>query len=183
MNANQKRFLYTDVPRVNGVYSITNTVNNKMYIGFSKEIKRRINEHYLQLIKGCHFHYGKDLQKDWNQNSDCWVVKVLEVTDDKHKEEFWINYYKSNISGYNDSIGTKLSEHRIEECRQTNLGRVRSEETKQLIRDANLGKTQSSETIEKRRLKLIGKVRTEETKLKMRKPKSDITRQKNVCGK
>lgn len=149
MGANQKRigFLYETMPNyVPGVYCILNTYNHKRYIGFSKNVRRRVNEHYLELIKNAHLHYGKDIQLDWNTDNTCWEATLLETTSDKQREAYWTTFYNSNVDGYNDSIGTKLSVKRVDEIKACNTGRIRSEETKQKIRDANLGKHVSDET-------------------------------------
>ena len=37
-----------------GIYKIRNTINNKYYIGSSKNIKKRFNKHKYQLKKGTH---------------------------------------------------------------------------------------------------------------------------------
>lgn len=52
--------------KVSGIYTITNKVTGKLYIGESLDIYRRWHdEHIPQLRKNCH--YNKELQKDFNK--------------------------------------------------------------------------------------------------------------------
>lgn len=52
--------------RVSGIYTITNKVTGKLYLGESLDIYRRWHdEHIPQLRKNCH--YNKELQKDFNE--------------------------------------------------------------------------------------------------------------------
>ena len=52
--------------KISGIYTITNKVTGKLYIGESLDIYRRWNdEHIPQLRKNCH--YNKELQNDFNK--------------------------------------------------------------------------------------------------------------------
>lgn len=76
--------------KVSGIYTITNKVTGKLYIGESLDIYRRWHdEHIPQLRKNCH--YNKELQKDFN----------------KYGEENFSFDILERYSG-NDSISTKV---------------------------------------------------------------------------
>lgn len=49
-----------------GIYCIENTVNERKYIGLSRDIKRRWNEHTSKLNK--HTHPNQYLQSAWDNN-------------------------------------------------------------------------------------------------------------------
>lgn len=97
-----------------GIYKITCTVNNKVYVGSacgtSKSIKkrgfyRRWKEHARKLKQGTH--RNKYLQFSWNKyGEDAFVFEILEYCDRetaKNREVFYIDLYKSRIEdgGFN----------------------------------------------------------------------------------
>lgn len=53
------------VHRISGIYKITNLVNNKVYIGQSVNIRKRWNQHVLELNKNIHPNIY--LQSAWNK--------------------------------------------------------------------------------------------------------------------
>ena len=110
------------------VYKITNLKNEKIYIGQTKNFKRRMSQHFYEvssknsLLKEAIKEFGKENFK----------IEILEETYFKfqayYKEEFFINFYQSfnPEKGYNikfggnnykqpDSIKKKISESQIGE--------------------------------------------------------------------
>lgn len=61
------------------VYCITNTSNNKVYIGSTNHFKIRIKRHVRELTH--QYHSNKHLQNSWNKNSTCFVVEILQNID------------------------------------------------------------------------------------------------------
>lgn len=96
-----------------GVYKITCLENGKFYIGSSKNIKRRWNNHRWNLRNGKHHNYF--LQSDWNlYGEDVFVFEVLELcnVEDQFKlEQKYLDEYKP-YSKFN--VGYNLSEHTSE---------------------------------------------------------------------
>lgn len=88
------------------IYKITNTVNNKVYIGQSirpieQRFKRHIND-ALNHVKDTHFcraicKYGKD----------SFIVEEIDTAESQEelskKEQYWIQYYDSVNNGYNET--------------------------------------------------------------------------------
>ncbi len=64
--------------KVSGIYTITNTVTGKLYIGESLDIYRRWHdEHIPQLKKNCHC--NKELQNDFNKYGETsFSFEILE---------------------------------------------------------------------------------------------------------
>lgn len=63
-----------------GIYMILNIINNKMYIGSSKNVKRRLQEHKRELRKGIHI--NKHLQNAWNKyGEENFLFKEIESID------------------------------------------------------------------------------------------------------
>ena len=92
-----------------GIYCIENTVNNKKYIGMSRDIKRRWSEHKTALNKN--IHANKYLQSAWNKyGKPKFKFYIIELCDEENlseKECYYIKFYKSlsNDNGYNLTTG------------------------------------------------------------------------------
>ena len=89
-----------------GVYAIKNNVNNKMYIGSSKNIKRRYYTHVLRLQKNKHV--SNSFNNDWNTlGEDNFELLILEIVNDlsqlKEREQYYLDKFKTydNNIGYN----------------------------------------------------------------------------------
>ena len=93
------------LPKISGIYGIRNLVNNKIYIGSSKNIRNRISDHKYSLNKN--IHPNDYLQKSWNKykinNFIFFIIEPCDQVDLFDKEIYYINYYKSlNMNlGYN----------------------------------------------------------------------------------
>ncbi len=116
------------------IYSIRNTINNKIYIGSAIGHYRRKGQHYYMLRRNNHF--NKHLQSSWNKYGESnFEFKILEFITNINKletrEKHWINKYNSinNTLGYNSRIDCK-----------TNLGLKWSEISKKKFSDSKKGK-------------------------------------------
>lgn len=95
--------------KICGIYSITNLVNNMIYIGQSVDVQSRWNTHKNDLNKNKHD--NSYLQRSWNKyGKDNFEFNILEKCDrselDK-KEKYYIGFFNSNddILGYNLTSG------------------------------------------------------------------------------
>lgn len=99
MQLNQliKEKLYTS-----GIYSIKNTVNNKIYIGSSVNIYKRLLKHRSLLRHNRHF--NSILQNSYNKNLECnFIVEIIEIVPVgliQEREQYFIDTLKPfyNIS-------------------------------------------------------------------------------------
>lgn len=89
-----------------GVYKITCTKNNKIYIGSSKHIKKRWKEHIESLNNNRHNNFY--LQSDWNYYGEkSFKFEVLELCKEDKQFELEQKYldklkpYNKNGNGYN----------------------------------------------------------------------------------
>lgn len=93
-----------------GVYLINNTINNKKYVGSSVDIRIRWYGHRLDLLKNRHT--NPHLQHAWNKYGEkrfeFSIIEETSIEDLIKKEQYWIDHYRSNITGYNiaDTAGT-----------------------------------------------------------------------------
>lgn len=87
-----------------GVYKIINVVNGKVYIGSSKDIDRRWNEHIRSLE--VNMHPNQKLQNAWNKyGRQSFKFEIIEECDEKHqfeREQYYIDQYNPfQSAGYN----------------------------------------------------------------------------------
>lgn len=148
------------------IYSITNKINNKKYIGVTKDLDTRKRKHFWELKNNRHS--NEKLQRDYNVfGASAFEVEILEELkyatkkEGFKKEVFYIGKYNSCDDGYNMSYGadgSNLSQitddtrekHRQEMLGNTYwLGRKHTEETKKKIGDVHRGKTVKASTRKK----------------------------------
>jgi group I intron endonuclease len=90
---------------ISGIYGIRNVINNKIYIGSSKNIAYRWTDHKRCLNTNCH--PNRHLQYAWNKyganNFEHFVVEICSIDVLMIRENVWIQYYDSmnKNKGYN----------------------------------------------------------------------------------
>ena len=122
------------------IYKITNTINNKIYIGQTRQTPQiRFNRHLLEAKR----HTNRYLYDAMNKYGyDNFVLETIEEIEDKdlnEREIYWINYYHSDNKqyGYNMTSGGDGG--------YTLLNHPRYDEIIQLIRSKNTGKKRTKE--------------------------------------
>ena len=107
-----------------GIYCIENTINNKKYIGSSKNLYYRICRHTCDLRKNRH--KNPILQNSWNKygelNFKAYIIEYCEESLLEDREEYFINLYGdfncAKFIGrrivYSEKSRKKLSKSRIE---------------------------------------------------------------------
>lgn len=92
---------------IQGIYIIKNKLNDKVYIGQSKNIKRRWKEHRSTAFNPNSTAYNTHLHKSFRKNGlENFSFEVLEEVKDfdelNSKENYYINKYNSIDNGYNN---------------------------------------------------------------------------------
>lgn len=109
--------------KICGVYKITNIINNKFYIGSSKDIKNRWKQHRDALIES--IHGNTHLQNAWNKYKEHnFIFEIIEECSPEmqfEREQFYLNMLNPfDEKGYNivRQISKKyMSDHyMIKEC-------------------------------------------------------------------
>ena len=184
-----------------GIYAIINKVNNKLYIGSSFNIYKRIIKHLLDINKNRHInhHLINSFKTYGIENFEIKILYKCKVDYLLFFEDYFINKYQSNINknGYNQTltsyspfgykhteeakikmkelkIGIKLSKDHIDKIIKSRKGYKHSEETKNKISKKNSGSNNG----------MYGKKENEEHKEKRMKnfinaPKWNIGKNKN----
>lgn len=97
--------------QTSGIYKIENKVNGKVYIGQSKHIQKRWNEHKMHLRNNKH--YNQYLQHAWNKyGEENFEFSILEECDCDKIDDLEIHHIKEHNStekerGYNLQFGGK----------------------------------------------------------------------------
>jgi group I intron endonuclease len=122
---------------ITGIYTITNSLNNKRYVGFSNNIDKRLGRHIQDLNKNKH-HSGH-LQDSWNKyGKDNFLFETLIECEERFlpSEE---HYWATMLNVHNPEFGYNVrSTHPEGKNRQT-------ENTKNKIALSNTGKTRNLE--------------------------------------
>lgn len=125
-----------------GIYRIINTTSEKSYVGSSKNIGKRISEHYRSLLNNKH--PNKHLQNSWNKNSGKFIAELVEtchIDDLVAKEQYYISkegYYNLLKVAYSVQ-GRKQSKEEIEKRVNKLKGRQHSEQSKRNMSNGRKG--------------------------------------------
>lgn len=92
-----------------GIYKFENLVNNKCYIGQSRDIEKRYKKH-LQIMnnendKNYNNHLYRSLRKYGIGNFNFEVIEECSIEELNKREEYWILIYDSFFNGYNSTFG------------------------------------------------------------------------------
>ncbi len=95
-----------------GIYKITNLINGNSYIGQSKNINFRLKTHFKKAFIVDSDEYSKTLYKAIRKYGvDSFRTEVLEELPNatrqqlNMRESYWISYYNTFSSGYNETFG------------------------------------------------------------------------------
>ena len=94
------------------IYTITNLLNNKKYIGSSSNMEKRKNKH-LYLLKS-NKHHSLSLQHSWNKNKpENYIFEIIETLSENQNmyeiEQYYLDLYKT----YDKEYGYNMSKNAI----------------------------------------------------------------------
>ena len=153
-----RKELYQQYKNQSGIYKLT--INNKFYIGSSKNIGIRLSKHLLDLERN--LHHSIYLQRDWNKYQNI-NIEIIEICDNIiEREQYYIDTLQPHFNLCKNATncnGIKRSENhknKISEHHKNNkeywdniyANRIinHSDETKEKIRIASIGRQFSKET-------------------------------------
>lgn len=141
------------------IYKITNNINQKIYIGQTKNFERRKREHYNHGYNKVNKILYSAMKKYGNDNFTMEKIEEVEDEDANQREQYWIKYYNSTNQkkGYNINLAdvSSLENHKltqkeaislIEDLKNTHLtyeklAQKYNLKTAQSVRDINKGIT------------------------------------------
>lgn len=145
---------------ISGIYKITCTANNKIYIGSARDISNRIARHRTDLKNSKH--HNILLQRAYHKyGSEKFIFEVLEVLQNLEELINREQHYLDNLKAYDtrfgfnlakeagSCLGVRVSEETKQKISKALLGKKHSEETKCKISESHLGKTISEEHLDK----------------------------------
>lgn len=131
-----------------GIYCIENKVDNKKYVGSSKNITRRLKYHHKSLLKS-NKHWNGHLQSAWNkygsENFEFYVLEeVIEENNLTDREQHWMDLYNvcDREFGYNLAPKADRSGHSPETIEKMKISRKGKP-------SGMLGKKHSKEALQK----------------------------------
>lgn len=93
-----------DLPHKSGIYLFENIINKKIYIGQAKDLHERILTHFSTKPE---LYFHRALHKYGEEGFNIYILEYCNIEDLDNKEIYYIEKYKSNISGvgYNLTSG------------------------------------------------------------------------------
>ena len=125
------------------IYKIVNKINNKVYIGQTKNTaEERFKGHLARYRNGCGGKLYNAMRKYGIEN---FYIETIDSVDDKssdcekelnEKEIYWINYYNSTEDGYNVLIGGDVNRMYSPEAIKNHKNKMSLPETRKKISDS-----------------------------------------------
>lgn len=167
------KYKIKDIEGKAGVYKITCISNGRFYIGSSKNLWKRHNEHNYLLNNNKHC--NKELQADYNTYGiDNFKFEIIEFcTKENHfdREQVYLDMYKDKDKFYNKSTSAYNNNYVSEETKKKiskiHKGKKLSEEHKKHISEAFKGEKHPNYGKRGKLSPNYGKHHSEETKKKM----------------
>mgnify|MGYP001619635824 CR=1 FL=1 len=153
-----------------GIYKITNP-SNRIYIGQSKNINKRVNCYKNKRCNGQILLFNS-LNKYGFENHKLEVIENCTESQLDEREIYYINLFQTfnTKNGLNLKNGGKYGTHSNETRRKlsiSNTGNTHTEETKRRISKSMTGRETSDETRKKLSIANTGKKASEETRIKL----------------
>lgn len=129
------------------IYQIKNTINGKIYIGSTNNVRKRWNNHRCKLNNNKH--ENQYLQLAWQKYGESsFEFTIIEEVNDKNRIEREI-YYLNETKSYERNIGYNFDKNPTDKSGINNsfYGKQHSEETKQKLREIA---TNRSENVKKK---------------------------------
>jgi len=137
--------------KVSGIYCWLNTTNGKVYVGRSKDVRRRRDGHRYKLRNGHCYYTNPHFQCAWNKLGESgFEFLLLEDVEERHRDSlsdrelYWIGHFSASDRNFGYNLKDKYKEgcfghakESIEKMRKKATGRRHTETTKQKLSKTN----------------------------------------------
>lgn len=103
-----------DFPRK--IYAIRHNATNRVYVGSSHQVEKRVNNHLSRLRN--HKHSVEDMQADFDKYGENYTITILEENiayEDRFKEYEWMSKKWSALRGYGYNYKDKFYKKYVRE--------------------------------------------------------------------
>lgn len=131
-----------------GIYKIENLINHHCYIGQSRNIEKRWEDHKIAAFNPNQNSYNyplyRAIRKYGLENFSFEIIEQCLIEELNGKEIYWIGFYHAFGEGYNQTIGgnvlahPKLTEREVAEIKQRLINYVDTDTHKQIAEDYNV---------------------------------------------
>lgn len=143
-----------------GIYTITNLLDNKIYVGYATNFRKRKGDHISNLRKNKHknIHLQRAFNRDGENNFKVELLEEYPINILPSMENYWCNL----LNAHNPNFGYNI-------LPTSDFGLItHSKESREKISKALKGRKLSKEHKEKCKTINIGRKHTEEAKVKMK---------------
>jgi group I intron endonuclease len=135
------------IPQI-GIYCIRNTVNGRIYVGSSIDIRMRWYSHKSNLRLGRH--HARMLQRSWGKHgAEAFVFEILELLEKNDDldaaEQRWIDNFSAAKVLFNSIMTAGFDRSQESLAKRSEPRRPCPEETRAKIGDGNRNKIRSAE--------------------------------------
>ena len=98
-----------NIPKIHGfvIYRFLNKINNKSYVGNSKNVNRRFSDHYRNYLKRVN-HLSNAISKYGFINFNVEILEICSSSEDMDiREKYYIDKFDSYNNGYNKTSNGK----------------------------------------------------------------------------
>ena len=143
---------YKEYLRLSCIYSYVNKIDGKRYIGQTRDLYGRLHQHKSSC--GC-VKLRRAFENHGYENFEIEIIERCSIEELNAKEEYWIAFYNSTVTGYNVLKGYKDFPEKFRDVMKIShamwpdgrfgkdhwgYGIPRSEEVKKKISDAQKGR-------------------------------------------
>lgn len=129
------------LPNASGIYMVVNLINNKKYIGQSKNIKKRFQSHHLVDYKNpnnCNYNtkFYQAIRKYGIENFQVEILQLCNEEDMDNLEIYYIKKFDTFKNGYNSTEGGQFWSPNIHSV-ETELKRKETREKNKSLMSEN----------------------------------------------
>lgn len=128
--------------KIVGVYKIENKFTGECYVGSSRDVRKRWNQHRRHLLRNKHHNYRLQAAYDLH-GPDAFIFEILEHVEAEQlivREQFFMDLLRPQYNIHPKADGSQHAEETKALIRAASTGKKHSEDTKARLSAARMGK-------------------------------------------